>query len=165
MAKITFKGGDEYLTKLSRLEKACKQEIIGKAIYEGAKVVTDAIRQELNAIPVSETFVGPQVAHAKMPGPTLAQKEGLEKSLGIATLKDDGTGFLNVKIGFDGYNEKKTEKWPKGQPNQMIARAVESGTSFMRKNQFIKRAVAKSRKKAMAIMKKKVQDGVEKIMK
>jgi len=162
MATITFKNGDDYLFKLSKLEAASRDEICGGAIYAGAAIVTDAIRSELEALPTDEGFGTPE---KPLKGLKTVQKEDLLKSLGIASMKDDGTGFLNVKIGFDGYNRLTTKKWPRGQPNQMIARAAESGTTFLLKNEFVKRAARKSRKKALAIMEKKVQEGIEKIMK
>ena len=48
---------------------------------------------------------------------------------------------MNVKIGYDGYNNIVTERWPQGQPNMMIARAAESGTTFMQAQYFMERAV------------------------
>lgn len=162
MAKITFKKGDKYLLKLSRLEHEMIKEVCGPAIYDAAGLVADSIMEELKKIPTDEKFGTPENPTI---GPHKAQKKALEKVFGITKMEKTADGFLNVKIGFDGYNDTKTKRWPKGQPNQMIARAVESGTSFMRKNPFVKTGVAKARKKAMAIMKKKVQEGVEKIMK
>ena len=87
------------------------------------------------------------------------------QSFGISSMQDDGTGYLHVKIGFDGYNDIVTQRWPKGQPNQMVARAVESGTPWMQKNDFVRRAVASSRKRAIEYMKKTVDKSIQKIMK
>ena len=86
-------------------------------------------------------------------------------SLGIASMQDDGTGYLNVKIGFDGYNDIVTQRWPRGQPNQMVARSVESGTTWMKKNGFVRKAVASSRKRAVEFMKRTVDKAIETIMK
>ena len=47
----------------------------------------------------------------------------------------------------------------------MVARSVESGTTWMQKNEFVKRAVKASRKRAIEAMKKAVDKGIEKIMK
>ena len=93
------------------------------------------------------------------------QKEDLLHSLGITSMKDDGHGFLHVKVGFDGYNRVVTKKWPQGQPNQMVARAAASGTTWLQKSAFMKRSVARSRKKALAAMAKQVQKSIENIMK
>ena len=91
-------------------------------------------------------------------------REGLADSLGIASMQDDGTGYLNVKIGFDGYNGIKTQRWPNGQPNQMVARSVESGTTWMKKNPFVRKAVTASRKRALEYMKDSVDRSIEEIM-
>ncbi len=162
MAKITFKKGDEYLFKLSRLEHEMIKEVCGPAIYDAAGLVADSIMEEFRNVPTDERH-GTEKTPAI--GPKKIQKRALYACYGITTMEKTADGFLNVKIGWDGYSEIKTKKWPKGQPNQLIARSIESGTSYMVKHPFVKNGVAKARKKAMAIMKKKVQEGVEKIMK
>lgn len=162
MATIQFKKGDEYIFKVAKLEAAVKKDILGRAIYDGADVVADEIRKSLEQVPTDEGF-GSETEKAK--GPKKAQKKGLYESLGIASMQDDGTGYLHVKIGFDGYNDIVTQRWPRGQPNQMVARSVESGTTWMQKNEFVKRAVKASRKRATEAMKKTVDKGIKKIMK
>lgn len=162
MATIQFKTGDEYLAKLSKLEVLTRTEVCGGAIYAAADIMADAIRDELEKVPTDET-VGTSANPAN--GPKAIQKEGLIRSLGIAKMRDDGTGYLNVKIGFDGYNRVKTARWPKGQPNQMVARSVESGTSWMKKNPFVNRAVRKTRKKSLEAMRQHVDTSIENIMK
>ena len=47
----------------------------------------------------------------------------------------------------------------------MVARSIESGTSWMKKNPFVRRAVAATRKRAIDYMKRTIDKGVEKIMK
>lgn len=162
MARISFGGAKEYMAKLSRLSALEKDRVIGPAIYAGAAVVADAVHAEIRSIPTDEHWGTPE--HPKT-GPTRRQKDGLHESMGIAPMKDDGKGYLNVKIGFDGYNAVKSKNWPNGQPNQMVARAVESGTSFMEAHPFVKTAVQKSRKAAVAAMAKTVDEEIEKIMK
>ena len=92
------------------------------------------------------------------------QRAGLHKGLGIAKMQQDGK-LTNVKIGWDGYNDIKTKRWPNGQPNQMIARSIERGTSFMKANPFVKRAVNRTRKAAAAEMQNVLDSEIEKIMK
>ena len=162
MATISLNNGDDYLMKLSRLEAAAKDEICGKAIYGAAALVADAIRSELQSLPTDE---GWGTMESPSQGPRKKQVDGLEQSLGIAKMEDDGSGYLNVKIGFDGYNDIKTKRWPNGQPNNMVARSAERGTMFMKANAFVKRAAAKTRKRALASMQKSVEQSIEKIMK
>ena len=75
-------------------------------VYAGAKVVADEIKGGLQwATGESEHSTG-----------------DLLDSLGIAPIDTDNRGNINTKVGFDGYDRK-------GVPNQLKARAMESGTS------------------------------------
>lgn len=156
MAKIQFKAGSEYMKKLEALERSFRHEVAGKAIYNGAAIVADAIQAGISGL---RTTDGEQLGKL-----SAKQRYGLHQSLGIAKLQDDA-GQLNVKIGWDGYNDVKTKRWPKGQPNQMIARSVERGTSFMPATPFVKQAVSKSRKAALEAMGDTVDQEIQKIMK
>lgn len=160
MATIQMKGLDEYLVKLSRLEQAAKEEICGQAIHQGAGIVADAIREELKKLSTDESF-GTREHPAK--GIKAVQKNGLLKSLGITGMREDN-GFLNVKIGFDGYNKVKTARWPKGQPNQVVARAAESGTSWLQKSPFVRVGVRKSKTQAVQAMSASVSRSIKTIM-
>ena len=159
MAKMTIgKGMDEYLAKLGNLEFAAPG-LVGQAIYEGAKVVADQVRAEIEALPTAESK---RVATPR--DPTQVEKDGLLDGLGIATKKNDG-GYINVKVGMEGYNTDKTKKYPRGKPNAMIARSIESGSTVMKRNAFISRAVNKTKKDAEAAMQKVFEEGIEKIVK
>lgn len=156
MATFEFKGLEEYEIKLSRLQSAkTTREIAAKAIYEGAGIVTDAIRGNIRTLRVSRDVhkcVTPQ------------QKEGLLNGLGIAHMRSDN-GYYNVKPGFDGYNAHKGKKYPKGQPNQLVARSLEKGTSTAPRQAFVAPAVRKSKKAAEAAMAKILDEEIQKIMK
>ena len=133
--------------------------MIGAAVYDGAAIVADAVKAEIQALPVDDS-------HDKKPkkdGPSKEVKDALLEHMGVAPLQDEN-GFLNVKVGFDGYAGAATPKYPNGKPVPMLARAVQSGTSFMEGHAFVKDAVRKSRKKSEAAMKKRVEQEIEKIM-
>ena len=160
MAKYTVgKGLDDYLAQLGNLERSAKP-VIGMAIYQGAKVVADEIRKEIEALPVESS----EQKRAGRRNLTQVEKDGLLEGLGVAKMKDE-SGFWNVKIGMDGYNASVTAKWPYGKPNAMIARSLEKGTSFMARIPFIARAVRKSRKQAEAAMQAEVDKEIKKRMK
>ena len=79
------------------------------------------------------------------------------RGMGIAKMMNkDGT--YDIKIGFDGYDDEVTEKYPKGHPISMIARAVESGTSFMEKTPFIRPAYNKAHAQAEQAMKSALEE-------
>lgn len=160
MAKIEFKGITEYSAKLNRLSALSRDKVIGAAVYDGAKIVADTIRQEIESLPTDEHWGTPDYPKA---GPSQAEKDGLLESLGVTTIRDDN-GFVNVKAGFDGYQGEPTAKYPKGKPNQMIARSINAGTSFMAKVPFMDRALRKCRKPAEAAMKNRVEKEIDKIM-
>lgn len=146
---------------LSRLEDAT-DDMIGRAVYTGAGIVADAVKTGINSLPI---VTGYGTDANPLPGVTSAQKAGLLDGFGISPLQDDGSGYLNVKLGFDGYNRTLTEKYPQGQPNQLVARGVESGTSWKQKKPFIRPATTRSRKTAENEMKRVIDEEISKIAK
>jgi HK97 gp10 family phage protein len=162
MAKYSIgRGLDDYIRQLGNLADA-SDEVVGRAVYEGAKVVADAIKSEIQALPVDDH--PPYKSGARIGTVTTKQKQGLAEGFGIAKMKDEG-GYKNVKVGFAGYNSEVTEKYPNGQPNPMIARAVNSGTSFRKKNAFVDRAVRRVRQQAEQNMQKTIDEIISKKMK
>ncbi len=147
MATMRFRGLDEYLQKLQRVEKNTP-EIVGKVVYGMADIVADAVREEINALPAEpDTEALKAWAKGNRAPLTVKEKKGLQKGFGITKMLEED-GYYHVKLGFDGYNEIKTKKYPKGQPNVMIARAIESGSSIRDKRPFVRPATNKSRKSA-----------------
>lgn len=63
MAKITFKGLEEYELRLSRMGKETTR-IAGAAIYEGAAIVADEIKKGIRGLPVV-TGSGPKQTHCQ----------------------------------------------------------------------------------------------------
>lgn len=122
------------------------KDILGNAIYPAAGIVADEIRREINNLPDMDRVGGGMIR-----GVSKKQRKGLLKGLGISAM-DTEKGTYNVKIGFAGYNDIVTAKWKAGQPNAMIARSVESGTSFLQKTPFVRVAVKKVQEKAVKEM-------------
>lgn len=165
MAIFRFKGLEEYEVRLAKIGSLkFSQESASAVIYEGASIIADAIRAEIAKLEVID-YTHRGTEENKINGVTAAQKEGLLDGLGITPLEEKN-GFYNRKIGFDGYNRQKTKKYPQGQPNSMIARSVNSGTSFREKNPFVDETARKKKpevEKAMAeafdrILKKKMEE-------
>ena len=71
---------------------------------------------------------------------------------------------LNTKIGFDGYNDVKTKKYPNGQPNMMIARSINAGTSFRRPYPFVQRCGKNAKLPAEAAMATSLQGAIDSIV-
>ena len=160
MAKIDFKGIDEYAKKLGILWKE-EQKILEAAVYKGAEVVADEIKNGLKSIPTDERIGTPE---NPVTGVSKIQKSDLINHFGLAPIENND-GYVNTKAGFDGYGSIKTKKYPKGQPITMLARSIESGTSFRNKTPVIRKAVNRARKKSQEAMGQAVQEKIEEIMK
>ena len=156
MARIEFTGIDEYFKKLDRLgDKAtgvCK-----RALYDGAAVLADAVRTEVEALPTTDRNGDPQQILEY-------EKQGLLEGMGIAKMRDDG-GKISTRVDFDGYNRLRSKAYPNGHPNSMIARAINSGTSKRPKNPFMNRAIRKGRAKSEAAMAARMDADINEIMK
>lgn len=147
MARLSFKGMQQYELQLSKLPGSTR-EIAEKAVYEGAKIVADEVKKNLNALNVTTQELAIRAYTNQTPTYiTEEAKDALIASFGITPLRDED-GYYNVKVGFDGYNNVITKKYPKGQPNNMIARSCESGSSSMIKQPFMRTAVNASRSRA-----------------
>ena len=150
---------EEYNRKIYELG-ADAVEYIEKAVKAGADPVADAVRSNLNGIPTDDGFKKPGEIRN---GLRSVQKAGLQASLGIAPIRND-SGFINVKIGFDGYNAMHSKRYPQGQPNSMIARSIEGGTSYMIAHPFVSPAVRSSRKQAEQTMEQEIDKAIKNIM-
>lgn len=159
--KLTIGNGiDNYISQLTNLEFTAP-DAVGKAIYEGADIVADAIKANIEKLPTDEGYAS---GGQKLQGIKAIQKAGLIKGFGIAKIRNDN-GYINVKVGFDGYNLLKTKKYPQGQPNVMIARTIESGNSYTHKHPFVAPAVRATREQAERKMAEVIDRETSKAMK
>ena len=164
MAKFkSLKVGDEYLLKLSRLQKNA-DSIIKQAVYKGAGVVADSIQKSIQGLPEEghRRLKNGEMFHGVSP----TQKEALEKGFGLSKMEQDRKGW-NTKAGFTGYADKSTatKKYPNGLPIPMLARSIESGSPIRRKTPFVRTAVKSSRKHAVNEMKSTINMEIKKTMK
>ena len=158
----SLKLGEEYLLKLSRLEQNA-DSIIKQAVYQGAKVVGDAIKGEAEALPV-EPFR--KLGQGEVfTGVTPEEKEAIVQGFGLSDMEQDRLGW-NTKAGFAGYvTRQKTKKYPKGTPVPMLVRSIESGSSVRRKIPFVRRAVKASQPQAVRAMGDTVEQELKQTMK
>ena len=159
MAKISFSGIDEYAKVLDVLDKE-SDEILKSAVYKGAALVADEIKQEIKNLPVEEGKNGLApvgTPEHKLTGVTRRQKADL-----IAPIENDD-GYIQTKAGVDGYGSVKTETYPKGVPNVMLMRSIESGTSFREKKPIFRKATNRARKRAQQQMEKEIDDQLKRM--
>lgn len=122
------------------------------AVYKAAGLVTDGIRDAITKLPSRNGGYGQYWI-----GVTDVERDGLLDGLGIAKHRRGGD-TVYTHIGFDGYNAHETNAYPKGHPNSMIARSVESGTSWLHKTPFIAPTVRRLRNDAYKTMQSVLDD-------
>ncbi len=161
MARISFKGGDEYALKLSQLASGA-DDVAKKAIYQAAKIVADKISANIAALP-TESYRYLRGGD-KFSGVPEREKNDLKESFGVTPIQQNADGDWNVKIGFDGYGSTPTKKYPKGLPNQLLARSIESGSSVRQKRPFVRPAVNAVKKQAINEMHAVIDEEIQKII-
>ena len=164
MARISFKGYSEFGEKLRELEFTAEGgKLLEDAAKAGVQPVADEIRNRLEKCPTSKfqrLSDGEQFMALSQ-----HQKDDLLDGLGVTPVGRDKNGFVNCKVGFEGYGSFPTKTYPQGVPNAMIARAAESGSSVRQKTPFVRPAVNATRKEAVGEMDKVVTDDLKKIFK
>lgn len=154
-ARVSTSAINQYLQTIERLGGNV-EEVAKKAVYEGTRIMADQVRANIQALPVDEHW---GTSENPLHGVKAIQKQGLLDGFGVAEMRNDG-GMINTLIGFDksGYNKI-------GQPNLMIARATQSGTSFSDKIPFFDNAVRATRSAARAKMVEVAEQELENLTK
>lgn len=125
MAKLDVGLGLESVEDLMKKLGSDLPKVSKQAVYAGAGVVADSIRAEIEKLDHLEDY----------------EKEGLLNGLGIAKIEENGA-TTDTKVGFDGYcKDHKTKSYPKGIPIPLLARSINSGTSWRTKQPFVTKAV------------------------
>lgn len=162
MARITFEKQSQFYEKLKQMEElAAKEEFLARAVAKGADPVADEIRKRLGALP-SEKFRrlrGGDSFHVLSD----SAKADLLAGFGLAPIQRDKNGFVHTKAGFEGYGSHPTATYPYGVPNQLLANAVESGSSVRDKMPFVRPAVKAKQKDAIKAMEDSIDEDLKKI--
>lgn len=163
MAKMALKGGDEYALMLSKLAQGA-DGIAKRAIYRGAMVASEAIKDQIQRIPVDKNRKLKK--GEKLNSVTKTQKQALLKGYGLTPMKRDERGDWNTKAGFEGYAEgTESKNYPRGLPIPMLARSVEAGTTVRKKYPFMRKAVTAARQKVIGTMDESINQDCKNVMK
>jgi len=134
---MTIQAGDDFALQLSHLATN-SEEIAKKAIFEGANIVADKIKSNLQGVLSGEST-----------GDMLA-------SFGITPIERDADGNWNTKLGFDGYGSDHVA-------NQLKARVLESGSSKQRKRPFVRPAVNATKGQVIERMGQVIDEEIRKL--
>ena len=141
---IQVEGMNELIRSMEKLpEKAAK--VAAEALYEGAGIVADKVSGAVQGI-ATEPFKYATGGRTRKPSPE-------EKALvagakhGVAKFRKNGVS-VQTSVGYQnaGYGEINGKK----KPIPQIANAINSGTSFMKKQPFMRKAFSQSKGPAQA---------------
>ena len=150
-------GMAELSRKLSDLGEAAPG-VASASLYEGAGVMADAVSQAVHGIATSP-FRYAAGGTTRKPSPEeKALLEGASK--GVAKFRKNGvTVDTSVGLANSGYGEING----KTKPIPQIANAINSGTSFMQKQPFFRKAVSKAQGPALSKIDSEIQKRIEQI--
>ena len=182
---LSVTGMDELLSKLDELGgKAAGVAAVG--LYEGAGVEADAVSQALHGIatePFKYAKGGKRLPSPEEKALLTSARHGVAKFRNNGLSVDTSVGFQSSGYGAITWNHAKTAasrtKYKQGtggrmehaskgtgqsmKPVALIANAINSGTSFMTKQPFFRKAVSTSKGAAQAAIEKKIREELEKI--
>lgn len=163
MARMTVKGLDEISAKLEVL--GTKGTNMAKAcVWEGAKVIADKVKANIGSLPTDSWRPKNTTKAGKYNVLTATNKADLESGFGIGEIEVTGGGAQTV-IGFAGTGSAPSKKYPRGLPNALLARSIESGSSARSAHPFVRPAVNQSKGAAQAAMQAKADEFIGNIMK
>lgn len=158
MAKMTVEGLENFSAFLQSIQDR-GEGVMKAAVYAGAGAMVEAIKAEIQALPEEEGYLPDGEKRHVV---TKNEKEALLSHIGIAKMEFTG-GKVSTAIGFDGYTNQQTKKYPAGVPVPMIARAIESGSSVRMKIPFMRRAAAGAKERVQAAMIEAAEKEIQKI--
>lgn len=145
----------EMLTKLE--EKA--PAIAAQALYDGAGIMAEEITKGAESIRTAPFKYAKE--ERRLPSPE--EKEiVLQATAGIAKFDKEGTE-INTSVGYR--NAGYADLNGKTKPIPLIINSINSGTSFMQKQPFIRKAASKGTPKAVRAIKAKIEEAFEAITK
>lgn len=156
--RMDVSGMAELIHKLEQLgEKA--QDAASLALYEGARVVADAVSGAVENIATKRLKYPAPPGKQRMPSPEekavlMGAKHGVAKFRKGITKVDTSVGYQNS--GYGQINGKTV-------PVPLIANAINSGTSFMKKQPFMRKAFSTSQGAAEAAIESKLIEELNKL--
>ena len=136
--------------------------VAAQALYNGAGIMANEVREGASSIKTAPfKWASSRKGEARLPSP---EEKAIvqEASAGIARFDKNGTE-VNTSVGFRnaGYAQLKG----KTVPIPKIVNAINSGTSFMAKQPFVRKAARTGAGKAMNAMKATIEEAFEKMKK
>ena len=156
---VTTAGNDELTQMLESLGNAA-HGVASAGLYEGAGVMADAVSRSVRGID-TEPFHYAADGHTRKPSPEEkalleAAPKGVAKFRKTGTSVDTSVGLSSAGYGMLGNRMK---------PIPQIANAINSGTSFMKKQPFFRKAVKQNEKAALSAIEGGINKAIEQMTK
>ena len=149
-------GTDELSNMLAKLGNEA-ENIASLALYEGAAVVANAMKSGAKSIRAAPFKWGTKV-HPRLP--SLIEKAAVS-NIGISRFRHEGGAEVNTMVGVpEGYVNING----KAKAVKLLARSINSGTSFMNKQPVFRKAISSSRGAAQGAMVSKAEELIDQII-
>lgn len=151
-------GMEELKKRLGQLETEKAQGIAAVALYEGARVTADAVSQAVQGIATKRFKYPAPPGKQRMPSPEekallVNARKGVAKFRKTPMNVNTSVGMQNS--GYGTLNGKTV-------PIPMIANAINSGTSFMKRQPFFRKATSRNGA-AEAAIENKLREEIDKL--
>jgi hypothetical protein len=143
------------------LEKMAEQAqgVASQAVYVGAGIMAEEIRKGAEGIKTAPFKYAKE--GTRLPSP---EEKAIVVAAGAGIAKFDKNGTeVSTSVGYraSGYAELNGKK----KPIPLIVNSINSGTSFMSKQPFVRKAARTGGTKAMAAMRDKIENAFEEMIK
>lgn len=155
--KLEIIGVDELVQMFSQLADQAPS-IAAQALYEGAGVMADEYSKAISSIK-TEPFKYATNGRKRYASP--AEKSALDRKVGIAKFIGDGTEVDTLVGEPEGYANVAGER----KAVRLIARSINSGTSFMIKQPVFRKAQSTGRTEAKKAVVKAAEDMIKELIK
>ena len=147
-------GMSELSELLDKMEQRAPA-VAAQALYDGAGIMAEEIRKGADTIktaPFRYTKTG-----TRLPSP---EEKAIVVSAGAGIAKFDKNGTeVDTSVGYRSSGYAMLGK--KKKPIPLIVNSINSGTSFMNKQPFVRKAARTGAPKAMTAMKAKIEEAFE----
>ena len=135
-------------------------KVASAALYEGAGIMADAIQRGAESI-ATAPFKYATGGQTRLPSPEEKEIVAGKRSVGIAKFKTDGMDVdTSVGYGRSGYAMLAGKKVAV----PLIANSINSGTSFMKKQPFVRKAASTGGKRATDAIRASIEKNLQEII-
>lgn len=149
---IKTEGLDELGRMLAELGNKA-QAVASGALYDGAGVVADAMNAAIDSIRTEPFKYAPE-GQTRLPSPQ--EKAALQRKVGIARFRKEGAS-VDTLIGISA-SSGYAQIAGKAKAVRLIARSINSGTSFMTKQPVFRRAASQAKGAAQSAIVAKAEE-------